>query len=269
MKLDKHESCDIYLIFNNNLTEVVVQVQHESIKFDILDYKEYVIRFCKSDTKLVYLWETPFMKQEKIITFLRVFLQNKRAATSFSSIQISSLFQNIQNMMDKLKKVLVINKLFVSAYSYGYSEQEYKVFRNFILNKSTEFKTIFYHPWDKIQFYPEYFSEDKQEVNTVNIFNEVVFPKKFDVAFENIKYSIPRRVLIRKLLLSAGLARKVGIFRMNYRLVFAAEFYVINKLLWNVNKNFEDFEEFKYDIQTNQKMIKYFLWLLNNKQNSN
>eukprot|EP00924_Labyrinthula_sp_SR-Ha-C_P011728 snap_masked-scaffold_17-processed-gene-6.23-mRNA-1 protein AED:1.00 eAED:1.00 QI:0/0/0/0/1/1/2/0/171 len=169
MNPDKKENCDMYL------NEVIVRVQHESIKFDIDEHKEYIGRFCESENTLVDLWETPSMKQEKIETFLRLFQKDKISRISFSSIEVSYIFQTIQKIIDKLKMSLSINKLVISSPLYHVDLEEYKMLKNYIINKSSEFKTVFYYPYRVLRHYPS-FHYDKKQINIMNTCSEVVFP---------------------------------------------------------------------------------------------
>eukprot|EP00924_Labyrinthula_sp_SR-Ha-C_P011729 snap_masked-scaffold_17-processed-gene-6.31-mRNA-1 protein AED:1.00 eAED:1.00 QI:0/0/0/0/1/1/4/0/150 len=117
------------------LNEVIVRVQHESIKFDIDEHKEYTGRFCESENTLVDHWETQSIKQEKIDTLLRVFQKDKISRTSFPSIEVSYIFQTIHKIIDKLKMSLSINKLVISSSLYHVDLKEYKMLKNFIINK--------------------------------------------------------------------------------------------------------------------------------------
>eukprot|EP00924_Labyrinthula_sp_SR-Ha-C_P011567 snap_masked-scaffold_17-processed-gene-1.23-mRNA-1 protein AED:1.00 eAED:1.00 QI:0/-1/0/0/-1/1/1/0/73 len=65
IQFQKKESYDIYLIFNESLTEVILQVQYKNRRFDMVDYEDRVGRFCMSNNEIVGQWEIQFMNEEK------------------------------------------------------------------------------------------------------------------------------------------------------------------------------------------------------------
>eukprot|EP00924_Labyrinthula_sp_SR-Ha-C_P011696 snap_masked-scaffold_17-processed-gene-5.21-mRNA-1 protein AED:1.00 eAED:1.00 QI:0/-1/0/0/-1/1/1/0/308 len=301
IKLEKKENCDIFLVFNNFLTKVFVRVQHENIKVNIGEHKEYFGRYCETDSTLVDLSETPSIKQEKIKTLLRVFQKDKISVTSFSSTKVSYLFQIIQKIIDKIKIILSINKLVISAYFRNVDVEKYKVLKNFIINKSSEFKTVFFYPFGGFTRYNVRFPKDKQQINIMNTCSEVISPNtEIDIKYEYYSYR-GEYLLFRKTLfclcsykaleltyvayisnldsrafcsfvlkiVATGLVKRLRKFQIIYPLNTKAEFYLTNKLLWNVGTNFEDFDYFITPFKANKIFEKHFLWLLNKKKNNN
>eukprot|EP00924_Labyrinthula_sp_SR-Ha-C_P011697 snap_masked-scaffold_17-processed-gene-5.26-mRNA-1 protein AED:1.00 eAED:1.00 QI:0/0/0/0/1/1/3/0/308 len=258
-----------YLLY---LNEVIVRVQHESIKFDNDEYQKCVKRFCESENTLVDHWETHSIKQEKIDTLLRVIQKDKISRISFSSIEVSYIFQTIQKIIDKLKMSLSINKLVISSPLYHVDLEKYKMLKNYIINKSSEFKTVFYYPFDMFPEYSDSFLYDKQQINIMNTCFEVIFSNNDSyIIFESSPFG-REYLLFRKAvfclcsckgleltyvayissfdsqeycsfvlkIITTGLVKKLSSFEIEYSLNTEAEFYVINKLLWNVGTNFEN-----------------------------
>eukprot|EP00924_Labyrinthula_sp_SR-Ha-C_P011593 snap_masked-scaffold_17-processed-gene-2.22-mRNA-1 protein AED:1.00 eAED:1.00 QI:0/0/0/0/1/1/3/0/344 len=280
------------------LNEVIVRVQHESIKFDIDEHKEYTGRFCESDNTLGNSWETHSIKQEKIEALLRVFQKDKISTTSFSSTEVSYLFQTIQKIIDKLKICLRINELVISANLYFVDVEKYEVLKNFLINKLNEFKIVFYYPFDMLLEYSDSFHYDKQQINIMNTCSEVIFPNtETDIGYNDYgfrrEYFLLRKTcfclcsckaleLILKCydysyhsqeycsfilkIVTTGLVKKLSSFEIEYSLNTEAELYVMNKLLWNAGTNFEDVGYWGNCFEKNNKLKKYFLWLLNKKK---
>eukprot|EP00924_Labyrinthula_sp_SR-Ha-C_P011688 snap_masked-scaffold_17-processed-gene-5.14-mRNA-1 protein AED:1.00 eAED:1.00 QI:0/0/0/0/1/1/3/0/106 len=61
---------------------------------------------------------------------------------------------------------------------------------------------------------------------------------------------------------SVGLAKKLRRFGTEYSVKTEADFYIINKLLWNVGTNFEDIVYSWKHFKENKKLKKHFLWEL-------
>eukprot|EP00924_Labyrinthula_sp_SR-Ha-C_P015473 snap_masked-scaffold_4-processed-gene-0.24-mRNA-1 protein AED:1.00 eAED:1.00 QI:0/0/0/0/1/1/2/0/320 len=287
IKLDKKEKCSVFLLFNKDLTDVVVRLQQEDLKFDIRDHKKYVVDFCESTQSLLYLWNTPCTTKEQIYKLFEVFKQEKSAGTSFCSTELVNLFKTIKIMVDSLKQVAIVTKIVFSSVVWRKNKQEYILFKNFLLSVSSEYKI---RGIDNL-------ATEMQKIHILNSCSDVIFPK--GLIYENSEiFSYPKGFsLFRKSLfslrackeiriylnfckrkancqkicslilnmVSLGLGKKLKVFGAYYRFNTLSDFYVVSKLVLNVGKSFEGFEDCEDQFEDNKKLRKHFLNLVKEK----